>query len=156
MYRRRGLQHEVAFDSVRPCGECHAALCYEHILENHGIHCTELWWQDITEDPNNFKYTQWHQKHTAQTRSTQEAFNIVKPGVEARVGWAQYFARLAWKYRDCRPISDHVRVGWYDPMILNANKPKVGYSIFSSVHIISALIYSLACKHARPGIRALN
>jgi len=80
------------------------------------------------------KYTRWHEKHVAQVGSVAKAsFNIVKPGVEAQIGWAQYLSRLAWKYQDCHPISDHVRVGWYDPKVLNVNKPKVRYSVFQGV-----------------------
>jgi hypothetical protein len=130
MHRKSGVQHEVAFDSACPCKQCHAALCYEHILQSFGIHCTELWWQDITANTK----SAWHDKHMARMGSVEEAsFHITKPGTEARIGWAQHFARLAWKYQDCRPVSDNVRVGWYDPKILNANKPKVRYLHFRSV-----------------------
>lgn len=135
MHRRSGVQHSVAFDSARTCEQCHSALCYEHILQSFGIHCMELWWQDITTNSKSLKSTRWHEQHAAQMGSVEEAsFHIVKPGTEARIGWAQYFARLAWKYQDCHPVSDHVRVGWYDPKILNANKPKVRYFHFRSVH----------------------
>ena len=126
MHRNRGVQHEVAFDNARTCEQCHSALCYNHILETFGIHCAELWWKDITENPRSVKYTRWHEKHVSQMGSVAKvSFNIVQPEVEARIGWPQYLARLAWKYQDCHPISDHVRVGWYDPQILNTNKPKV-------------------------------
>jgi len=94
----------------------------------------ELWWQDITANSKSLKSTQWHKKHIAQTGSVGKAsFNSVKPGTEARIGWAQYFARFAWKYQHCHPVSDHVRVGWYDPRTLNASKPKVRYLHFRSV-----------------------
>jgi hypothetical protein len=126
MLRNRRIQHEVSFDSARTCEQCHSALCYEHILESFGIHCTELWWQDITGRHKSVKPTPWHEKHVAQLGSVGEpSFNIVKPGIEVRIGWAQYLARIAWKYQDCRPISDHVRVGWYDPKKLNVDKPMV-------------------------------
>ena len=135
MHRNRGIQHEVVFDNARTCEQCHASLCYEHILGSFGIHCMELWWQDITENPKSLKTTRWHQKHMAQMGTVKEAsFSIVKPGTEARIGWAQYFARLAWKHQDCHPVSDYVRVGWYDPGTLNANKPKVRCFHFKRVH----------------------
>lgn len=135
MHRSRGVQHEVAFDNTRTCEQCHSALCYEHILGSFGIHCMELWWQDINENPKSLKSTRWHAKHMTQMGSVKEAsFSIVKPGTEARIGWAQYFARLAWKYQDCHPVSDYVRVGWYDPRTLNVNKPKVRYFHFRIVH----------------------
>src|SRR5258708_4563372 len=106
MHRRSGLQHAVAFDNARTCEQCHSALCYEHILQSFGIHCTELWWKDITENPKSVKYTRWHEKHVGQTGSVaKNSFSIIKPGVEARIGWAQYLARIAWKYQNCHPIS---------------------------------------------------
>jgi hypothetical protein len=76
------------------------------------------------------KNARWHERHVAGSGSVGKAsFNIIKPGVEERIGWSQYLARLAWKYQDCHPISDHVRVGWYDPKMLNANKSKVRYCL---------------------------
>ncbi len=128
MHRKSGVQHEVTFDNARTCEHCHSSLCYEHILQSFGIHCMELWWQDIKENPKYLKPTRWHEKHMTQMGSVEDAsFSIVKPGTKDRIGWAQYFARLAWKYQDCNPVSDYVRVGWYDPRILNTNKPKVRY-----------------------------
>ena len=124
--------HTITPISLINCKKCHAAKCFQHIL-NGKVHCSEALLANAADQDS----TIWHQIHqTARQRDIQSCGTQAQP-----LGIAEQLTFFASNFSSVSPIRSETSVGFYDGHGLQA------WSIFVTYELV--LMLESGSRHIR-------